>query len=266
MQKTLACIKQELQLFFTAVQFFTRLPIPRWVGFQPEWLQHAARYFPLAGLVVALPCCVVYLLSSFLFPLPVAVVLSTVTGVYVTGAFHEDGFADSCDGLGGGQSTERVLEIMKDSRIGTYGAVGMGLMLALKCLALAYLPSRQIMAALLLAHPCSRLAAASLIRRLDYVRVQNSKAKPIASNMTAREFGIACSSCLIPVLGLVWVGWLGWPVIVIALLSAGLISFWMAKKLVHRIGGYTGDALGAVQQLSELAIYLAILACVQHGF
>jgi len=213
-----------------------------------------------------LPCCAVYVLSAALLPVPLAVLLATITGVYVTGAFHEDGFADTCDGLGGGQSTERVLEIMKDSRIGTYGAVGMGLMLALKCLALAYLPSRQIVAALLLAHPCSRLAAAALIRRLDYVRVQNSKAKPIASQMSAAEFAIAGASCLIPLLALLWLGWLHWQAIALAVLAAVLISWWMARKLLRRIGGYTGDALGAVQQLSEVAIYLALLAAVQHGF
>ncbi len=108
---------QQLRLFFIALQFFTRLPIPRWVGFQPEWLQHASRYFPLVGCVVAAVAAGVYALAALVLPAPLAAVLSTAASIYVTGAFHEDGFADTCDGLGGGMTRERVLEIMKDSRV-----------------------------------------------------------------------------------------------------------------------------------------------------
>ena len=90
---------QQLRLFFIALQFFTRLPIPRWVGFQPEWLHHASRYFPLVGCVVAAVAAAVYLLAALVLPAPVAAVLSTAASIYVTGAFHEDGFADTCDGL-----------------------------------------------------------------------------------------------------------------------------------------------------------------------
>jgi adenosylcobinamide-GDP ribazoletransferase len=251
---------QQLRLFFIALQFFTRIPIPRWVGFEAVWLQHAARYFPLMGVVIALVSGTTYSLAAMVLPSPVAVLLATIAGIYLTGAFHEDGFADVCDGLGGGYTTERVLEIMKDSRVGAYGAIGIGLMLGLKCLLLSELPSHSVFAALLLAHPFSRLAATSLIWRLKYVRVQDSKAKPIAEQMNGREFVIASVTTLLPIILLAYQGWLGWQSIAIALACGTLAAAWMAHKLVSRIGGYTGDGLGAVQQLSEVAIYIGLLA------
>ena len=130
----------QLRLFFTALQFFTRLPIPGWVGFDPAWLNQASRYFPAVGAVVAAITAGVYALAACVFPSPVAVLLSTAAGIYATGAFHEDGFADMCDGFGGGMTPQRVLEIMKDSRIGAYGAIGTICMLGLKCVTLASLP------------------------------------------------------------------------------------------------------------------------------
>src|ERR1700741_3659104 len=126
----------QLRLFFTALQFFTRLPVPRWVGFEAHWLNHASRYFPLVGLVVGPIAAAVYGAAAWLFPGPVAGMLSTAACIYATGAFHEDGFADMCDGFGGGMTAERVLEIMKDSRIGAYGAIGTICLLGLKCVTL----------------------------------------------------------------------------------------------------------------------------------
>ncbi len=135
----MAFLVHQLRLFFIALQFFTRVPIPGWVGFDPSWLHQSTRYFPLVGLGVALVAAGVYFAAAQLWPAPVAAVLSTAAGIYLTGAFHEDGFADMCDGFGGGMTRERVFEIMKDSRIGTYGTVGAGLLIALKCTLLAML-------------------------------------------------------------------------------------------------------------------------------
>ena len=115
----------ELRLFFIALQFFTRLPVPRWVGYEPEWLHQSARHFPLVGALVGVVGAAVLWAALWLFPMPVAVVLSMVATVLLTGAFHEDGLADTCDALGGAVSRERALEIMKDTRIGSYGAIGL---------------------------------------------------------------------------------------------------------------------------------------------
>lgn len=249
----------QVRLFLIALQFFTRIPIPRWVGFEQSWLHHASRYFTLVGLVVGAVAAAVYLAASQVWPAPAAVLLSTAASIYLTGAFHEDGFADMCDGFGGGLTRERVMEIMKDSRIGTYGAVGAGLIISLKCIVLAQLSAPVALAALLLAHPLSRLAAASLIWRLDYAR-DEGKAKPLAQDMSHAEFAIAAAGAALPLLAIGLLGTLTWPRLAACVAAAAMAAAWLGAKCVRRIGGYTGDCLGAVQQVSEVAIYLCIAA------
>lgn len=254
------CLHQ-LRLFCIALQFFTRLPIPRWVGFEPGWLQHAVRYFPAVGWVVAAVTATVYALAALLWPQAVAVLLSTIAGIYLTGAFHEDGFADVCDGFGGGITQQRVLEIMQDSRVGAYGAIGIALLLALKCVLLASLPATGVAIALLLAHPLSRLLATALIWRLTYVKAEG-KAKPLAQQMSSAEFLIAALSVALPAAIALAQGWVGWRVLGAGAICAALATAFLARKFVQRIGGYTGDCLGAVQQVAEVAFYLGLLACM----
>ena len=263
MPRCLAPCLHQCRLFFIALQFFTRLPIPRWVGFEADWLHHASRYFPLVGSVVAAFVSTMYALAAWLWPAPVAVVLATLGGIYLTGAFHEDGFADMCDGFGGGLTRERVLDIMQDSRIGAYGAVGIGGLLALKCLVLSLMPPGAVVAALFLAHPLSRLAATALIWKLDYARGEG-KAKPLAQHMSGVEFAIAGATCL-PALILGLSGCLPWSALLGGMLAAALAAAWLGRMFVRRLGGYTGDCLGAVQQVTEVVFYLSVLASVGHG-
>ena len=257
-----SCIHQ-LRLFFIALQFFTRIQIPRWVGFEERWLQHASRYFPAVGIVVALVTALVYIIASLLWTQSIAVLLSTIAGIYLTGAFHEDGFADTCDGFGGGLTSERVLEIMKDSRIGAYGAIGIGLMLALKWMVLSSLPSPAVVAALLIAHPVSRLAAISLVWRMDYAKA-NGRAKPMGQEMSSGEFCIATVTTLLPIAILCLTGLMPLLAVIAGILFAALASFWLARLFQRRIAGYTGDCLGAVQQTAEVAFYLGVLATIAY--
>ncbi|WP_051516398.1 adenosylcobinamide-GDP ribazoletransferase [Herbaspirillum sp. RV1423] len=254
-------LRYQLRLFFTALQFFTRLPAPRWVGFDPAWLQHAARYFPAIGIVVSLVCAAVYWLAALCFPQIVAILLSTAAGIYLTGAFHEDGFADVCDGFGGGMQPSQVLEIMRDSRVGVYGVIGIVVLLSVKVVSLASLPAAQMIPALLVAHPLSRCLAAVLIWRMDYVR-EEGKAKPLARQMSALEFVIAAVTALLPMIVCLAMEWLAPQALLLALLLGAAATFFLARKFRRRIGGYTGDCLGAVQQFSEVAIYLGLLAAV----
>lgn len=254
----------QLRLFFVALQFFTRLPIPRWVGFEQDWLHHASRYFPLVGVVVGAIGAGVYAAAALALPAAVAAVLSTAATIYATGAFHEDGFADACDGLGGGMTRERVLEIMKDSRVGAYGAIGVVCMLGTKIATLAMLPPASAIGALLLAHPLSRLCATSLIWRMEYARAEG-KAKPLAERMSTPEFCIAALTVAASAAILMACGALTPRAVLGALLAAAAATWWLARKFGRRIGGYTGDCLGAVQQLSEAAVYIAVLATLGHG-
>lgn len=250
---------QQLRLFFIALQFFTRIPIPRWVGFEPEWLNHASRYYPLVGLVVGAIGAASYALAACYLPAIVAAVIATAATIYVTGAFHEDGFADACDGLGGGLTRERTLEIMTDSRVGAYGAIGVVCMLALKITTLSCLPPLAAIGALLLAHPLSRLASSGLIWKMEYARSQG-KAKPLAIRMSNAEFAIATAGALVPAVILVACGLVTLAALVVAIAAAALAALWMARLLARRLGGYTGDCLGATQQLAEVAIYVGVLA------
>lgn len=257
------CVLQ-LRLFFIALQFFTRLPIPQWVGFEPGWLNQASRYFVMVGVLVGLLSAIVYGLAILILPKVVAVILVMVFGVLLTGAFHEDGFADVCDGFGGGYTPERVLEIMKDSRVGAFGVIGMVLMLGLKAATLISIPTHAIALAFIIAHPLSRLASTVLIWRLRYVRGEG-KAKPLAETMRGSEFAFACVTAW---LATIYVhGKTGFSTFscILAWLAAMASAWAMARWFVRRIGGYTGDCLGAVQQVAEVAIYLALLASLQHG-
>ena len=248
----------ELRLFFVALQFFTRVPVPRWVGFEPDWLNQCARHFALIGVFVGVVAAVVLWAASWLLPLPVAVLLSIAATMLLTGGFHEDGWADTCDGLGGAVSRERALEIMKDSRIGAYGAMGLLMMLALKASALASLPVAWGCAALLLGHTGSRAASTALIRFLPYAGdLEHAKAKPLAQRISSAGFVVSCGWVLPVAGGLVlyqarWV----WPVVAGLLISV-LGAVWCARWLRRRLGGVTGDTLGATQQLTELLLLLA---------
>ena len=251
-------MRTQLELFFIAIGFFTRLPVPGWVGFAPEKLGHAARYLPLVGWLVGLAGVAVYLLAVQVLPVDIAVVLAMAATIRITGAFHEDGWADACDGLGGGWSREQVLAIMKDSRIGSYGTIGLVLMLLAKYLALTNLGADEdypVIAALLVAHPLSRLVAVGLMASLDYVRPDDSaKSAPVARRPTAAELGIATLAGVLPLL------LLNPREALAALAVCAVVGIQARRVFVRRLGGYTGDCLGAAQQVAELATYLGLLA------
>ncbi|MFL9871044.1 adenosylcobinamide-GDP ribazoletransferase [Paraburkholderia megapolitana] len=245
----------ELRYFFTALGYFTRVPVPRWVGYEPHYLNAAARYFPLVGAMVGALGALVYLAALHLFPVGVAVLLSMVATLVVTGAFHEDGLADCCDGFGGGYTRDDVLRIMQDSRIGAFGAIGLVLALTLKWQALAALPPARAAWLMIAAHAASRTGAISYLTTLDYVRAEG-KAKPVAQRMGVVAFGVAA------VFGLPWLLWPDWRCGLAMLAVLVVLRVLIGRYWVRRIGGYTGDCLGFAQQIFELAIYLTGLAWI----
>jgi len=248
-------LRRELEYFFGAVRFFTRLPVPGWVGHSAEALNRSARYFPAVGLLVGGIGALAFLGALQLWPQPVAVLLSMAATIYATGAFHEDGLSDTVDGLGGGWDKLRILEIMKDSRVGSYGVVAMVLALLGKFTLLASLDGDLVPYALLAGHALSRFCATVLLATMDYVREDLlSKAKPLATRLSAGEMLVALAFVL-GALALL-------PVekAVAGCVLAALATFWLAGKFKRWLGGYTGDCLGATQQVSEIAFYLGLLA------
>lgn len=248
-------MRRELDIFFTALTFLTRIPAPGWVHFEPSYLNAAARYFPWVGLLLGLLHALFYWLFANLWPPVLAVLLSTALVVWLTGAFHEDGFADFCDGFGGGWQRDQVLLIMKDSRIGSYGSIGLILLVASKLTALSLLPPPLAAVALVIGHCWSRWLSTSYLVDMDYVRDDDaSKSKPLATAMSWSGLALASLPVLLllPLLSLHQV----------LLLGSGLLLLrWRLKRyLLRRIGGYTGDCLGAAQQLAEVTIYLLLAA------
>jgi adenosylcobinamide-GDP ribazoletransferase len=248
-------MRRQVELFFTALMFYTRVPCPKWVGHSEELLNKATIYFPVMGWLVGGVAAGAYWALRFLFPPDVALLLSMVVGILMTGAFHEDGFADVCDGFGGGWTRLRILDIMKDSRLGTYGAAGLGLMLALKFVALRSLPPLAVAPVLVVAHALSRATALTFIYTHEYAREnEDSKAKPVAKKISFAELSVGLAFGVLPLL--LYAAWLRQPALLLLLGPLGLVKAGLARYFGKWIGGYTGDCLGATQQVAEVVVYL----------
>ena len=261
-------LKYEYRLLLVAIQFLTRIPVPEFTNYQPQWLHQSSRHFPAVGLLVGLLCALVFWLTCMIFTPLVAAVLSTVFSIKLTGAFHEDGLADSCDGLGGGLTRARTLTIMKDSRLGTYGTLGLVSALLIKITLLASMPMTTALVALIIGHSASRLLSISLIAMLPYGgEIEHAKAKPMAQQLTSLQAVIASGWLVLGgVLVLIMfpetmrqLGIWHW---LLALMLALIATDYMRRLLRRRLDGYTGDGLGATQQLSEVAIYAGLAATI----
>ena len=276
-------MSQFLRHFLLAVQFFTRIPVTgalaAWVGYSPAMLRASAAHFPGIGWLVGAVAAGVYALLTALLPpglfTPlVAAALSTVATVLLTGAFHEDGLADVSDGLGGSSHTPRALEIMKDSRVGAFGALALVLALACKLALLALLGSLETLipdsdpalyaldpwlvpAALLAAHVVSRGLPLLLIRVLPHVGdTASSKSKPLADQIGLASLGAAFLWCL---MALALASYVLDAIALVAACSFAMMALlWMGRLFTRRLGGFTGDCLGATQQVCEIAFYLGL--------
>lgn len=239
--------------------FFTRCPVPRWVGHSEAELNAASRYFPWVGIGVGLWAALWTGVAGIVLPLPLAVLLGLFSTLWGTGAFHEDGLADMVDGFGGGYTKARVLEIMQDSQVGSFGAAALVVALAMKSTALIFLGWPLVLGALIAGHSWSRFVAVTLIYTHEYVRAEG-KAKPLATQLNGAGLWVAFLGGVLPLGALVAIT--GHWKFVLCIPVTFAVRGWMAYGFRARIGGYTGDCLGAVQQVSEIAFYLTLLACV----
>ena len=255
--------------YLLALQFFTRIPITGalagWVGYSLAMLRASAAHFPgvgwlVGGLVAALSAGLFALLpQNPMTPLVVAV-LGTVVGVLVTGAFHEDGLADVADGLGGSPDRNRAMLIMKDSRVGAFGALALVLVVLTKVALLALLGSYEpllLVWGLFAAHVVSRSFPLLLIRAMAHVGDEaGSKSKPLADQISIASLLVA-GFWLLAALLLVASCARELPLLV-ALACATLAWLWMWRWFQRRLQGFTGDCLGATQQVCEVAFYFGL--------
>ena len=275
---TSAAMTRALRHYLLAVQFFTRLPVTgrlaAWVGFSPALLNACSAHFPGVGALVGAWAALVFaalwwaLAGTGLAAL-VAAAASTAATLVLTGGFHEDGLADVADGLGGSLQRARALEIMKDSRIGAFGAMALVLALLAKVVLLAQLAGHGlavVLWALGAAHVLSRGWPLWAMRRLPYVGdAEHAKSKPLAEHVSARALAAGALWCALALAA----AWAGGALSAAALLAAcaasGVGAAWMAWRLARRLQGFTGDGLGALQQLAELGFYLGAAAALAHG-
>jgi len=238
-------------LFFLALGFYTRLPCPKNLDYRQ--LPRSAVFLPAIGWLVGALSGTAFYLASWLWPPTAAVIIALMTGIWLTGAFHEDGFADVCDGFGGGYGKQRILEIMKDSAIGVYGVLGLLLLLLLKISLLGALETRIVPWVLLAGHSLSRLMPLLLMRRYRYARTENSKSGIAMYRPGFSGLLFAAGVALLPLIFLPANFWFAvFPVV--------LASLGLGRYFDRHIGGYTGDCLGACQQVAEVVFYLSVSA------
>lgn len=251
----MTALREQLRAFFTAQMFLTRIPCPAWVGYEPELLARSTAYFPVVGVMVGLAGAAVYRAASLGWTAWVAAALATAATAWVTGAFHEDALADVCDGFGGGYDPARILAIMKDSRVGAYGALGLGLALLVKVGTLASLDPALAGRALVAGHVLGRWSSIPLIRRYDYVRDADARSRPFAASVTPGRLAGGTVAAAVAVAAALWGRW---AMVATTLLVAVVVTGVAGRYFHRRIGGITGDCLGAANQLVELATYLVI--------
>jgi adenosylcobinamide-GDP ribazoletransferase len=246
----------EARRLVDAARFLTRLPTPA-TPFSPDAIDRSARYFPIVGQLVGVVCAAVWLAAGRLWPGLPAAALAVGAGVLMTGALHEDGLADTADGLGGGRDREHRLAIMKDSRIGGYGALALVLAIVLKITLLAAMTPWKAAVALVVAYGGGRAAAVVVMAALPYGGNPGAaKIQPAPGQVSWPEAALALALSAWPLIGL------GVARAVLAVALGGGAAALLALTSRRLIGGVTGDILGAVEQLAEIGLLLGAAAAI----
>ena len=255
----LKIIRKELHRLAGSVIFYSRIPLPsNWFS---EEDSYSSRYFSLLGWIAGGACVLVWMFSEMIIsgslnwqltsksPEPVAVLMGLIAGVLLTGALHEDGLADTCDGFGHGGSKEEKLRIMKDSRIGTYGALGILLIVLLKFFSLLQIETELLPWIWISGHSFSRFLAISQLRFISYVHDSvNSKSRAM-SNISKTDLAVNLIIALLPMLLVLNNGWQGF--------IAAIIMWWVLMEYFRKkLGGINGDCMGSTQQLTEVVFYI----------
>jgi adenosylcobinamide-GDP ribazoletransferase len=253
-------IKKELHILGASIVYFSRLPLPFKVPYNRDHQQKVLTWLPVIGLIVGGIGALVFYVFYLFLPSIVSVLLSVSAMILTTGAFHEDGFADVCDAFGGGYTKEQRLSIMKDSRIGAYAAIGLILLFALKISALSGINPETLFLVLIASQTMSRWPLILITKRWKYARETNdSKSVDTSKQLNVFRIVFAFLLSVIPLFFFhSYFIWLSVPLLIIVSLLFGI---WFNKK----IDGYTGDCLGAVQQVNELVFYLFCLGMQTNG-
>jgi adenosylcobinamide-GDP ribazoletransferase len=247
--------------FLDALRFLTIIPVPSSAAAQePDWLSRCVKYFPIVGIIVGLASAIVWLMTGGIWGPVIAAILAVATGIVITGALHEDGLADTADGFGGGWTAEKRLAIMKDSRIGAYGALALGFSVVLRLATLADWPAWTGAAALIAVHAAARITPAFVLSRMAYKGdVAAMKVAYEDSPIRPEEFRFAL---IIVIVALLPLALISFTAVVSGLLLGGALAAALAAWSRRLIGGYTGDVLGAIEQAFEIGFLLGVAAII----
>lgn len=244
-----------MNIFYNALLFYSRIRVPKNVVCTAETLNKAYRFLPLVGLIVGMISAAVFFMAQGVnLPKEVSIVLAMAAMILTTGALHEDGLADFADGFGAGRDKDSILRIMKDSHIGTYGVLILIVSLLLKYVLLTELPKGELIRSIIVAQGMSRLVALLMVYRSTYVLREGAKSAHNVVKLSTKDLLIATAFGLLPL------ACMPWEMAVIYLLLAFILFAGFKRYIERKIGGYTGDTLGALIQLSELLFYLVVLA------
>ena len=241
---------------WAALIFFTRLPF--WRAYQPPQSSYktVVEYWPLTGWLTGGAMAATLYFGSMVLPHAVAVIAAIAVRLLITGALHEDGLADFMDGFGGGDDRERILAIMKDSHIGTYGVLGLIIYLLLLGTALYSMPVTVAALAILGADPFSKMVTSQLVNMLPYARREEEAKNKTVYRKPSFAAGLSLTvQGLLPLIIMIWLTGISWY-LVIAI--PPLVMYFLYLLMLRKIRGYTGDCCGAVCLLVELAVYLSI--------
>jgi len=250
-------MKDAWNQFLTAVMLLTRLPVGRWCHYSPNAVTASVAYFPAVGALVGLVCAGVLTTAADAFPAKLAVLLSMLAGVLVTGAFHEDGLADAADGIFGGRTPFQRMEIMKDSRLGSFGAIALWFALSAKFVLLEAILAKSLLfviQAIVCAHVASRAAAVAVMQLQPHVGLDTTRSHPFCRTLSRVQ--VWCALAPPAVLMVFCFETAAIPV----LACVTLLVFFLANFFHKKIGGITGDCLGATVQISELTVLTALLS------
>lgn len=245
---------------WAALIFFTRLPF--WRVYQPPQASHktVVEYWPLTGWLTGGAMAATLYFGSMVLPWIVTVIAAIAVRLLITGALHEDGLADFLDGFGGGGNRERILAIMKDSHIGTYGVLGLIIYMLILGTALYSMPVTVAALTILGADPYSKMVTSQLVTMLPYARrEEEAKNKTIYRKPTLTAGLSLTVQGLLPLAFVIWLTGISWYTVIFI---PALVMYFLYLLILRKIHGYTGDCCGAVCLLVELAVYL--VACSQH--
>ena len=244
---------------WVALIFFTRLPF--WRIHQPPQASYktVVEFWPLTGWLTCGAMAATLYFGSMILPHAVAVIVAIAVRLLITGALHEDGLADFLDGFGGGGDRERILAIMKDSHIGTYGVLGLIIYMLLLGTALYSMPVTVAALTILAADPFSKMVTSQLVNMLPYARrEEEAKNKTIYRKPTMAAGLSLTVQGLLPMALMIWLTGTSWYTVIFI---PALVMYFLYLLILRKINGYTGDCCGAVCLLVELAVYL--VACYQ---